>query len=177
MLFKLWKIGVRYPVLWDHSKEQLLIYVNISKFFLGSVSSGKSKLIMLRFLAFAISIGKNIVKNNFRTLIDFFTNLYSSIISYPFWIVGVVSARQCSPYQNIASWGGDCATGMMQSPIDLPTDMTATVHAPITYRKYFNGFFNLVKYFWSLLWYDLQFKSLKENQLLLLNNYFSFLVL
>jgi len=41
-----------------------------------------------------------------------------------------------------ADWMGECATGMMQSPIDLPTDMKAEVHAPINFRNYFNGHFN-----------------------------------
>jgi len=58
--------------------------------------------------------------------------------------VGVISANPAL-YQDTMSgdWlTGSCMTGMMQSPIDLPTDMEATVHAPINYRNYFNGHFN-----------------------------------
>merc|ERR1711962_1396328 len=52
----------------------------------GSVSRGTSKLIMLRFLAFAI-------------------------------FVGVISAQKHKDlYPDTASWGGECATGMMQAP-------------------------------------------------------------
>merc|ERR1711962_311854 len=78
----------------------------------GSVSRGTSKLIMLRFLAIAV-------------------------------FVGVISAQKHKDlYPDTASWGGECATGMMQSPIDLPSDMKAENHAPLNYRNYFNGHFN-----------------------------------
>merc|ERR1711962_1402609 len=78
----------------------------------GSVSRGTSKLIMLRFLAIAV-------------------------------FVGVISAnKNVELYEDTASWGGECATGMMQSPIDLPSDMKAENHAPLNYRNYFNGHFN-----------------------------------
>jgi len=57
--------------------------------------------------------------------------------------VEVISATgQPQLYQDIATWGGECEAGMMQSPIDLPTNMKATIHAPITYKNYFNGHFN-----------------------------------
>ena len=66
-------------------------------------------------------------------------------MSYISWILGVISAnKNVELYEDTASWGGECASGMMQSPIDLPTDMKAEVHAPINYRNYFNGHFNKV---------------------------------
>ena len=69
-------------------------------------------------------------------------------MSYISWIVGVISAdKHVELYEDTASWPGECASGMMQSPIDLPTDMKAEVHAPINYRNYFNGHFNKVKTF------------------------------
>jgi len=57
--------------------------------------------------------------------------------------VGIISANNHAElYQDTASWGGKCASGKLQSPIDLPTNMTAEIHAPITYKNYFNGHFN-----------------------------------
>jgi carbonic anhydrase len=56
--------------------------------------------------------------------------------------LGVVSANPAMYAQQGADWTkGMCASGMMQSPIDLTT-MTAEVHAPIQFRNYFNGHFN-----------------------------------
>ena len=34
-------------------------------------------------------------------------------------------------------WDGTCETGTMQSPIDLSTSMTASIHAPLKYKYYF----------------------------------------
>jgi len=48
-------------------------------------------------------------------------------------------------------WAGVCATGAMQSPIDLDPNMAATVHSPITYKNYFNGHFN--KHYMGLMKY------------------------
>lgn len=39
-------------------------------------------------------------------------------------------------------WDGACIDGMNQSPIDLDSNMTATIHSPITFKNYFNGPFN-----------------------------------
>ena len=37
-------------------------------------------------------------------------------------------------------WGGTCSAGMKQSPINIDTNVTATIHAPIKYKNYFiNG--------------------------------------
>jgi len=59
--------------------------------------------------------------------------------------LGVVAANP-PLYQNYPSdpaWAAPlCATGMMQSPIDLDGAMKAEVHAPIQFRNYFNGHFN-----------------------------------
>ena len=41
-------------------------------------------------------------------------------------------------------WDGACIDGMNQSPIDLDSNMTATIHSPITFKNYFNGPFNKV---------------------------------
>ena len=41
-------------------------------------------------------------------------------------------------------WDGTCETGMRQSPVDLDSKLQATIHAPIKYRNYFNGQYNLV---------------------------------
>ena len=120
---------------------------------------------MLRFLlAFAVFVGKNIVRNIFGALIEFLLDYkinYSSFMSYPFWIIGVIQSQQqpLINYQDTASWGGECASGMMQSPIDLPTDMKAEVHAPINYRNYFNGHFNKVRICpitVSIKWYNMK---------------------
>jgi carbonic anhydrase len=56
--------------------------------------------------------------------------------------LGIVSVEGAAKYPEDASWGGACATGQMQSPIDLDPGMAATVHSPITYKNYFNGHFN-----------------------------------
>ena len=53
----------------------------------------------------------------------------------------MVSAGIPPLYQDTASWGGMCASGSMQSPIDL-VNSKAEVHAPIQFRNYFNGHFN-----------------------------------
>ena len=56
-------------------------------------------------------------------------------------------------------WDGTCESGTMQSPIDLSTSMTANIHAPLTYRHYFNKKFNkkyagrLVNEGTSVSWY------------------------
>lgn len=55
--------------------------------------------------------------------------------------LGVVSANPAIYAQQGADWTGTCASGMMQSPIDL-AKMKAEVHAPIQFRNYFNGHFN-----------------------------------
>ena len=34
-------------------------------------------------------------------------------------------------------WDGTCETGTLQSPIDLSTSMTASIHAPLKYKHYF----------------------------------------
>jgi len=39
-------------------------------------------------------------------------------------------------------WSGTCQVGQMQSPIDLSSNMSPFIHAPITFRNYFNGKFN-----------------------------------
>ena len=41
-------------------------------------------------------------------------------------------------------WDGACETGTRQSPVDLDSSLEATIHAPIKYRNYFNGQYNLV---------------------------------
>ena len=50
------------------------------------------------------------------------------------------------PESVATGWDGVCVDGENQSPIDLPSSMTATVHAPINYRNYFNGHFNKVDF-------------------------------
>jgi len=55
--------------------------------------------------------------------------------------LGVVSAGTPDLYLDTAAWGGKCASGAMQSPIDL-ANSKAEVHAPIQFRNYFNGHFN-----------------------------------
>lgn len=57
--------------------------------------------------------------------------------------LGMVGASTWDYPPSLANgWAGLCDTGMMQSPIDLDSAMTATVHSPITFRNYFNGPFN-----------------------------------
>lgn len=63
--------------------------------------------------------------------------------------LGMVAASYHYPESLGNGWDGTCATGMMQSPIDLDGSMTATVHSPITFKNYFNGPFN--KHFKGLL--------------------------
>ena len=63
------------------------------------------------------------------------------------YVLGMTSAATGSfsyPESVANGWDGDCVTGTQQSPIDLDSSMTATVHAPIQYRNYFNGHFNKV---------------------------------
>ena len=65
------------------------------------------------------------------------------------YLIGVVSGQFISspfhyPESLANGWGGLCETGTKQSPIDLDPDMVPTVHAPITYKNYFNCAFNKV---------------------------------
>ena len=46
------------------------------------------------------------------------------------------------PESEANGWTDTCVDGEYQSPVDLPTNMKAEVHAPINYRNYFNGHFN-----------------------------------
>lgn len=58
--------------------------------------------------------------------------------------VGLASSASYSYPESVANgWDGACETGMMQSPVDLDSSLAATIHAPIKYRNYFNGQFNL----------------------------------
>ena len=60
-------------------------------------------------------------------------------------LIGMASAARFSyPEKAENGWTGLCATGSMQSPIDLDPNMVPTIHAPITYKNYFNGKFNKV---------------------------------
>lgn len=63
--------------------------------------------------------------------------------------LGMVAASFNYPESPDNGWDGTCISGEMQSPIDLKSNMTATVHAPITFKNYFNGPFN--KHFKGLL--------------------------
>jgi len=59
--------------------------------------------------------------------------------------VGIASAATGSfsyPESELNGWTDTCVDGEYQSPVDLPTNMKAEVHAPINYRNYFNGHFN-----------------------------------
>jgi len=68
-------------------------------------------------------------------------------------ILGMASGAHYSYPESAANgWSGLCATGAMQSPIDLDPSMVATIHSPITYKNYFNGHFN--KHFKGLLKFD-----------------------
>jgi len=57
--------------------------------------------------------------------------------------LGMVSGQT---YPETADWalpsGSMCASTTRQSPIDLPDNMTATVHSEIRYKNYFNGNYN-----------------------------------
>ena len=58
---------------------------------------------------------------------------------------GIASAATGSfsyPESELNGWTDTCVDGEYQSPVDLPTNMKAEVHAPINYRNYFNGHFN-----------------------------------
>ena len=60
-------------------------------------------------------------------------------------ILGLASSASYSYPESVANgWDGACETGMMQSPVDLDSNLEATIHAPIKYRNYFNGQYNLV---------------------------------
>ena len=62
-----------------------------------------------------------------------------------FDLIGMASGVRFSYPESAANgWTGLCATGSMQSPIDLDPDMVATIHSPITYKNYFSGHFNKV---------------------------------
>lgn len=63
------------------------------------------------------------------------------------WILalslGFVSAGDWSyPERTSNGWDGVCESGNNQSPIDLNTTMTATIHAPLQLRNYGNKMFN-----------------------------------
>ena len=61
------------------------------------------------------------------------------------YLIGMVGASSWEYPEDLGNgWTGDCASGTAQSPIDLDSSMTATVHSPITYKNYFNGAFNKV---------------------------------
>jgi len=50
--------------------------------------------------------------------------------------LGYVSAWSY-PESVANGWDGTCETGTLQSPIDLSTSMTASIHAPLKYKHYF----------------------------------------
>lgn len=57
--------------------------------------------------------------------------------------LGAVSAEWKYPEDLGNGWTGPCQVGQMQSPIDLSsTAVKPFIHAPITYRNYYNGKFN-----------------------------------
>jgi len=56
-------------------------------------------------------------------------------------LIGYISAWSY-PESTANGWSGTCQSGSRQSPIDLSTSMTANVHAPLKYKRYFNKKFN-----------------------------------
>ena len=57
-------------------------------------------------------------------------------------IAAAGSGSYSYPESEANGWTDTCVDGEYQSPVDLPTNMKAEVHAPINYRNYFNGHFN-----------------------------------
>ena len=104
-------------------------------------------------LVLAASIGKytNLqqVHNNILKTFLILTSRNPEKILWDIFVLGMAAAGSggFSYPESVANgWTGDCVTGTMQSPIDLDSSMTATVHSPIEYRNYFNGHFNKVNF-------------------------------
>ena len=75
----------------------------------------------------------------------FYSKKIFRVIHRTFYLIGMVAASSYTyPESEDNGWDGTCVDGGMQSPIDLKSNMTATVHAPITFKNYFNGPFNKV---------------------------------
>ena len=102
-------------------------------------------------LVLAASIGKysNIQQIHNNILETILTSKKPEKILWDIFVLGMAAAGGggFSYPESVANgWTGDCVTGTMQSPIDLDSSMTATVHSPIEYRNYFNGHFNKVNF-------------------------------
>jgi len=64
------------------------------------------------------------------------------VLAFSIGMVAGAGSGFTYPESPANGWTGTCETGMMQSPINLTHTGDARIHAPITYRNYFNGHFN-----------------------------------